>query len=195
MSASTKNRPPITAVGILLDMQRPACHAGPAGPSRKRRTFAARPSFRQIEGDQGSGGWTVIRQHAMNTSAKWTVIILLLVASALMPFVIVTRDQMGSEGYKIWVLLVIYAYAPAMLARDGTAWMATVFMLCAFSVIALTMGLITNTVSNLEFMNWVNLAAWVNLLSWALAAGSRLAGRYGRNSVLEPPSSHSARTS
>jgi len=130
----------------------------------------------------------------MNTSAKWMVIILLLVASALMPLVIVARDQMGSEGYKIWVLLVVYAYAPAMLARDGMAWMASVFMLCAFSVMALTMGLVTNTVSNLEFMSWVNLAAWLNLLSWALAVGSRLASRYGRVSVLEPPSSHSGRT-
>jgi hypothetical protein len=130
----------------------------------------------------------------MNTSAKWMVIIPLLVASALMPLLIVTRDQMGSEGYRIWLVLVIYAYAPAMVARDGMAWMASVFLLCAFSVMALTIGLVRNTVSNNEFMSWVNLAAWVNLLSWALAVGSRLASRYDRVSGLESPSSHSGRT-
>jgi len=129
----------------------------------------------------------------MRTSAKWMAITLLLVASGLVPFLILTRDQIGSEGYGIWVVLVVCAYAPAMVARDGMAWMGAVLALCAFSVMALMIGLMRNTGIN-EFMSWVNLAAWANLLSWALAVGSRFASRYVRISALEPPSSHSGRS-
>jgi hypothetical protein len=128
----------------------------------------------------------------MSTVVKWAVIILLLVASALVPFLIFTRDQIGDQGYATWMVLVIYAYAPAVVANDRTVWWWAVIALCLFAVAAFAISLRKGIIPH-EFEAWVSLAGWANLLSWALAVASRFARGFGRMDIsgFGPSSPHS----
>ena len=121
----------------------------------------------------------MITTWSMSALTKWIIIILLLVGSALAPIVIVTRDAIGREGYAVWVMLVIYAYLPAMVTKRRAAWLWAVATLCVLCVAAFAISLIKQ-IRTPEFETWISLAGWANLLSWALAIGSWFAGRFGR---------------
>jgi hypothetical protein len=118
----------------------------------------------------------------MGALPKWIAILLLLVASACAPLLIVAPAALGREGYEIWILLVIYAYVPALIAKNRSVWLWPVIALCVLSVAAFARDLVKNTATP-EFEVWLSLAGWANLLSWALAVGSRFAGRFGRMDI------------
>jgi len=118
----------------------------------------------------------------MGVPVKWIVVILLLLASACAPLLIVAPGAMGRQGYEVWIALAVYAYIPAMVAKDRVLWLWAVIALCVLSVAALANSLTQNTVTP-EFEIWLSLSGWANLLAWALAVGSRFAGRFGRMDI------------